>query len=82
MDLPAIKIDKEDVLLGALPPFHSFGFSVTGLFPLFLGLRVFYSPNPTDGRRLCEAIANWKISLLCLAPTFFKISLELVLENN
>ncbi len=61
-----------DVLLGALPPFHSFGFSVTGLLPLLTGLKVAYSPNPTDGKRMAEAISRWKVTLLCLAPTFLK----------
>jgi long-chain-fatty-acid--[acyl-carrier-protein] ligase len=66
------KVKSDDILLGALPPFHSFGFSVTGLFPLLTGLRVAYSPNPTDGRRMAEAIQRWDITLLCLAPTFLK----------
>lgn len=67
-----VKIDAHDVLLGALPPFHSFGFSVTGLFPLLAGIRAAYAPNPTDGRRIAEAIERWQASLLCLAPTFLK----------
>ncbi len=65
-------VQGNDILLGALPSFHSFGFSVTGLFPLLVGIRVAYSPNPTDGKRVAEAIERWKISLLCLAPTFLK----------
>lgn len=65
-------VEKTDILLGALPSFHSFGFSVTGLFPLLAGLRVAYSPNPTDGKRLAEAVERWRVTLLCLAPTFLK----------
>jgi long-chain-fatty-acid--[acyl-carrier-protein] ligase len=66
------KIESSDVLLGALPAFHSFGFSVTGLFPLLAGLKVAYSPNPTDGKRMAEAVERWEVTLLCLAPTFLK----------
>ena len=66
------QIESSDVLLGALPSFHSFGFSVTGLFPLLAGLRVAYCPNPTDGKRMAEAIERWRVTLLCLAPTFLK----------
>lgn len=65
-------INSSDILLGALPSFHSFGFSVTGLFPLLAGLRVAYSPNPTDGKRVAEAIDRWKVTIICLAPTFLK----------
>ncbi|MFZ0564804.1 MAG: acyl-[ACP]--phospholipid O-acyltransferase [Chlamydiales bacterium] len=61
-----------DVLLGALPPFHSFGFSVTGLFPWMAGLKVAYTPNPTDGRRMASLIENWNVTIICLAPTFLK----------
>lgn len=67
-----VDVQKSDVMLGSLPPFHSFGFSVTGLFPLLSGMRVAYSPNPTDGRRMALAIARWKVTILCSAPTFLK----------
>lgn len=70
--LELVDFKCEDVLLGALPPFHSFGFSVTGLFPLISGLKVAYLPNPTDGRRMARGIEKWGITLLCLAPTFLK----------
>lgn len=66
------EIQRGDVLLGALPPFHSFGFSITSLFPLVTGLRVAFSPNPTDGKRMGEAIERWDVTILCLAPTFLK----------
>lgn len=66
------EIRSEDILLGALPPFHSFGFSLTALLPLLIGLRVAFSPNPTDGKRMAEAIERWDVTLLCLAPTFLK----------
>ncbi len=71
-----IDVQKKDVMLGSLPPFHSFGFSVTGLLPLLGGLRVVYSPNPTDGRRLTVCIQRWKVTIICLAPTFIKTLLR------
>ncbi|NGX61602.1 MAG: Bifunctional protein Aas [Chlamydiae bacterium] len=67
-----VKIRSDEVLLGVLPSFHSFGFNVTGIFPLLAGLRVAYSPNPTDGRRMALAIEKWDVTLLCLAPTFLR----------
>lgn len=71
-----VKFRKDDVLLGMLPPFHSFGFSVTGLLPLLIGARVVYYPNPTDGRGLASLIEQWKVTLLCSAPTFLKTILR------
>lgn len=67
-----VNFRKDDVILGVLPSFHSFGFSVTGLFPLLAGMKVAYIPNPTDGRRMAFAIDKWKVSVLCIAPTFLK----------
>ncbi|MGH2612840.1 MAG: AMP-binding protein, partial [Rhabdochlamydiaceae bacterium] len=67
-----IQITSSDVLYGALPPFHSFGFSVTGLFPLLIGLKVFYAPDPTQYFAMAHDIEEWGITLLCSAPTFMK----------
>ncbi len=36
---------KNDVMLGALPQFHSFGFTVLTLLPLTIGIRVVYAPR-------------------------------------
>lgn len=62
----------KDVLYGILPPFHSFGFTVTGLLPILVGLKVVYFPNPTDGIRLARGIHMWGITLICSAPTFIR----------
>ncbi len=70
--LSCIKVQPGDVLYGALPPFHSFGFSVTGLFPLLVGLKVFYAPDPTQYYAMAHDIEEWKVTLLCSAPTFMK----------
>ncbi len=67
-----IKVQASDVLYGALPPFHSFGFSVTGLFPLLFGLKVFYAPDPTQYYAMAHDIEEWHVTLLCSAPTFMK----------
>lgn len=70
--ISCIKLQQGDVLYGALPPFHSFGFSVTGLFPLLAGLRVFYAPDPTQYYAMAHEIEEWNVTLLCSAPTFMK----------
>lgn len=76
---PAIdRIDlfQDDIIYGILPPFHSFGFSVSTLLGPMLGIRVAYSPNPTDGLQLAAGIKAWKPTLLVGAPTFLKTMLR------
>lgn len=67
-----VDFGAHDRLLGVLPPFHSFGFSVTGIFPLLSGLQVAYSPDPTDSHALAQAVEHWKPTLFCAAPSFIK----------
>ncbi len=62
----------DDILYGVLPPFHSFGFSVTGLLPIFAGLRICYAPDPGDSHGLARDMSQWKPTLFCCAPSFIK----------
>ena len=70
--MQGINLTSEDIMYGFLPPFHSFGFSVAGLFPLLIGMRVAFSPDPTDSYALAEGIGRWKATLFCAAPSFLK----------
>lgn len=70
--LPCVDLKASDILYGVLPPFHSFGFSITGMMPLIIGLRVAYAPNPTDSKGMAKDIARWKPTLFCCAPSFIK----------
>jgi len=67
-----VELYGDDKLLAMLPPFHSFGFSVTGLLPFIGALKTCFYPNPTDSKRLVKAIERWNITVLCSAPTFLK----------
>ncbi|MCE5293677.1 MAG: AMP-binding protein [Chlamydiales bacterium] len=70
--LKLVALHQNDKLLAMLPPFHSFGFTVTGLLPLLAGFRVAYYPNPTDAKALAHAIDRLGITVICSAPTFLK----------
>ena len=70
--MQCINLKGEDCLYGILPPFHSFGFSVAGLFPIFVGIRAAYYPDPTDSFSLAEGIERWKITMFCSPPSFLK----------
>ncbi len=64
------RVRREDRMIGMLPPFHSFGLTGTMLFPLCLGLRVVYHPNPTEGGALARVIQAYGVTLMVGTPTF------------
>lgn len=70
--LSCVEFSAADIMYGILPPFHSFGFSVTGLLPILAGMRVFYSPDPTDARGMASDVLNWGVTIFCCAPTFYR----------
>jgi long-chain-fatty-acid--[acyl-carrier-protein] ligase len=55
-----------------LPPFHSFGFSISCLFGVLTGLKVASSPDPTDGRKLAMGVEKWGVTIICGAPAFLR----------
>ncbi len=61
---------RTDSFLGILPPFHSFGLTVSMVLPLTLGARVVYYPNPTHGGLLGELIETYQLAILIGTPTF------------
>jgi acyl-[acyl-carrier-protein]-phospholipid O-acyltransferase/long-chain-fatty-acid--[acyl-carrier-protein] ligase len=66
-----VRVTREDRLMGVLPFFHSFGFTVTLWFPLLAGFGVVYHPNPLDAKTIGEMVFRYKASLLVGTPTFF-----------
>jgi acyl-[acyl-carrier-protein]-phospholipid O-acyltransferase/long-chain-fatty-acid--[acyl-carrier-protein] ligase len=63
-------LGREDRIVGVLPFFHSFGYTVTIWFPLISGCGVVYHPNPTDARAIGELVAKYRATLLLSTPTF------------
>lgn len=70
--LEMVKLYEDDILLGMLPPFHAFGFTLSGILSLLSGIRVAYYPDPTDSKGLARAIERWKATVICGAPSFLK----------
>ena len=66
----AVDIFDSDVMIGMLPPFHSFGITVTTILPLCSGLRTVYHPNPTEAAVLARVVAGYGVSVLVGTPTF------------
>ena len=65
-------IDSSDRIVGVLPFFHSFGFTVTIWFPLLSGCGVVYHPNPTDARAVGELVQKHKATLLLTTPDLLR----------
>ncbi len=68
--LAAVELLDRDVLIGMLPPFHSFGITVTTILPLCTGFRTVYHPNPTEAAVLARVIEAYGVTLLVGTPTF------------
>jgi acyl-[acyl-carrier-protein]-phospholipid O-acyltransferase / long-chain-fatty-acid--[acyl-carrier-protein] ligase len=66
-------LNKSDRLLGILPFFHSFGFTVTLCLPAVLGIGVVYHYNPLDGRSIGALICDSNVTFLLSTPTFLQI---------
>jgi acyl-[acyl-carrier-protein]-phospholipid O-acyltransferase / long-chain-fatty-acid--[acyl-carrier-protein] ligase len=64
------RLTPADVVLGVLPFFHSFGFTVTLWLPLVVGFGAAYHPNPTDAKTIGELAARYGATLLISTPTF------------
>jgi acyl-[acyl-carrier-protein]-phospholipid O-acyltransferase / long-chain-fatty-acid--[acyl-carrier-protein] ligase len=63
---------KGDVLLGVLPFFHSFGFTVTLWLPAFLAVGVAFHPSPIDLVAVSEMVRDYRVTFLLSTPTFLQ----------
>ena len=68
-----LKTRDDDLVMGSLPPFHSFGLTVTTLLPLIEGIPVVCHPDPTDVVAIAKAIARHKVTVMCGTATFLRL---------
>ena len=61
-----------DAILGCLPIFHSFGFTVMVWWSALGGPRIVTYPSPLDVVRLAETIERHRLQLLVTTPTFLR----------
>lgn len=76
------EVFSDDVIFGILPPFHSFGFTISGILGLLAGIKVFYYPVPTEGKKIARSLAHWKATVIFAAPTFLKGILKFVTHDS
>jgi acyl-[acyl-carrier-protein]-phospholipid O-acyltransferase/long-chain-fatty-acid--[acyl-carrier-protein] ligase len=62
----------DDVVLGVLPFFHSFGFTATLWYPLIRGLLAVYHVNPFDALTVGRLVRKYGVTFLLGTPTFFQ----------
>jgi acyl-[acyl-carrier-protein]-phospholipid O-acyltransferase/long-chain-fatty-acid--[acyl-carrier-protein] ligase len=60
----------DDRIVGVLPFFHSFGFTVTLWLPLLSGCGAVYQPNPLDAKATGQMVQKHKGTFLLSTPTF------------
>ena len=68
----AVSLTREDVVLGVLPFFHSFGYSVTLWAAQSLGPAGVYHFNPLDARQIGKLAAKYRATVLLATPTFLR----------
>jgi acyl-[acyl-carrier-protein]-phospholipid O-acyltransferase/long-chain-fatty-acid--[acyl-carrier-protein] ligase len=64
------QLTSEDRIVGVLPFFHSFGFTVTIWLPLLRGCGAVYQPNPLDAKATGSIVKKHKGTFLLSTPTF------------
>lgn len=71
-----LELTSHDVALGFLPMFHSFGFTVTSVFPLLANIRVVHHSDPTEAAGLTRKIATYLPTILVGMPSIISHLLE------
>jgi acyl-[acyl-carrier-protein]-phospholipid O-acyltransferase / long-chain-fatty-acid--[acyl-carrier-protein] ligase len=65
-----INVNRQDCLLGILPFFHSFGFSIGLWLPAISGFGVAFHSNPLEARKIGELCKKYHVTLMISTPTF------------
>jgi acyl-[acyl-carrier-protein]-phospholipid O-acyltransferase/long-chain-fatty-acid--[acyl-carrier-protein] ligase len=65
-----INVNRSDCLLGILPFFHSFGFTIGLWLPAISGFGVAYHSNPLEARKIGELCRKYHVTIMISTPTF------------
>lgn len=72
----------QDKLLGILPFFHSFGFTVGMWMPAAHGVGVVFHPNPLDATSISELVGKYRVTFLVATPTFLQAYMRRCLPEH
>lgn len=65
-------VNHRDRIMGILPFFHSFGYTITLWLPCVIGFGSIYHPNPLDARTIGNLAVQYRATLMVATPTFMK----------
>ncbi|MFM7073584.1 MAG: MFS transporter [Planctomycetota bacterium] len=71
-----VRLSSQDVLIGILPFFHSFGYTVTLWTVLGLDIAGAYHFNPLDGKQVGKLVEKYRGTVLLSTPTFLRTYLR------
>jgi acyl-[acyl-carrier-protein]-phospholipid O-acyltransferase/long-chain-fatty-acid--[acyl-carrier-protein] ligase len=74
--IQAIDPRPKDRVLGILPFFHSFGYTVTFWVPLQIGASVVYHADPRQSREIGELCRKHRCTIFLTTPTFLRLCLR------
>lgn len=68
----AVHINSHDVMLGILPFFHAFGYTVTMWTVLSMDVKGAYHFNPLDARQVGSVCRKHGVTIMLATPTFLR----------
>src|SRR5262249_28087637 len=80
--IQATGVNARDRLLGVLPLFHSFGYTVTMWAPLQVGASAVYHADPRQAREIGELCRNHRCTIYLTTPTFLRFCLKKCEETD
>jgi acyl-[acyl-carrier-protein]-phospholipid O-acyltransferase / long-chain-fatty-acid--[acyl-carrier-protein] ligase len=72
----------DDKVLGILPFFHSFGFTVCMWMPAVLGVGAVFHPNPLDAQVIGGLVAKYAATFVVATPTFLQAYIRRIPPEN
>ncbi|HEV3449356.1 MAG TPA: AMP-binding protein [Gemmataceae bacterium] len=74
--IQAIDPGPRDRLLGILPMFHAFGYTVTLWVPLQVGTSVIYHPDPRQAKEIADLCRKYRCTIYVTTPTLLRFCLK------
>ena len=71
-----INLNAEDVVVGILPFFHSFGYTVTFWTPAALNIKSVYHYSPMEAKRVGQLVQEHNATVFLATPTFLRSYLK------
>ena len=74
----ALSLTEKDTIVGILPFFHSFGYTICLWAPMVLPLSAVYHYNPLDAKQIGKLTKQYAATILLSTPTFLRTFLRRV----